>query len=372
MYRKPFNLEGALDDFRADAPSAEARRRARNAMVRQPKPSWRLAAVSAAVALLFVPAALRSRNSAASALTFGQALQVSQGAPYVTQTIEKRDAQGHVLSHDEMIWAPGRSVERLFFHDGVPGTEIRRRPGFVFERHIPEVRPGGELWKPYESVFKTTDQVVGTEGKSFFQAQEAMLGSVRRLKPTKSEGGYAWFRLGPGNVWKVEVSTHRIVRTETRDQGAIFVSEFTYPDHIDTSVLDVPPVGALPRFDYDRERAEMGRLSREGDRIATVDGQRVKLVGVFQEVTAPGQPVYVAFEGKGLARIPGFPKGFSTTINSKGPLIVATVVPSSRRVKTLDVEIPVPGTEKYARFEKVQVRPVSYRIRNALRTPAYE
>jgi len=371
MSQKPFNLDQALEDFRVDTPSPEARRRARSAFVRQPKKSWRLAAVAGVMVLLLVPVALRTRGSTAMALSFGKALQASKAAPCVTQTIDKRDKNGHLLDHQELIWAPGYAVERLFFHNGVPGLENRHTHTTIFERVIPEKKSGRDDWKPYEAVQKVTAPVVGTEGDSFFQVQSSLMENLKSLKPVKTEGGFAWFNLSRDEDWKVEIATNRIVRTEIRDKGTTFISVFTYPDRIAPSLLEVPPIGALPRFDYDQERVDMERLNRVGDRTTTVLGRKVKLVGVFQEISAPGQPLYVAFQGKGIARISGYPKGFSTTMKSVPPKVVATVVVTSGPVQTVDVEIPIPGTKQFAKFIDVRVRPVSVRIRSSLRTPAY-
>ncbi|RYG44763.1 hypothetical protein EON79_14220 [bacterium] len=376
MSQKPFDLATALDDLRAETASPEARIRARQAMTRRPRTPLRLVMVAGALALLVLPVALRTQGSQASALTLDQALKASIESPYVIQIIDKYNlkGEGEVEYHSETIWAPYRRVERLFFHNGVPGLEVRRVPGLFFQRHIPHEKARqhlGEGWKPYEDVLKTKEPVGGTEGTALMEGQRAMLATLDPLKPFRSDGTYSWFRVDTEQVWKVEVATKRISSVETTTDKARFVSRFEYPDSIASDRLDVPPPGTLPRFDLDQEKADMERLIREGDRTTVVGGKKVKLVGIFQELAAPHQPIYVAYLGNERAKASGLRNGQITTMKSIPPKVVATVFRAPGYLKTLDVEIPVPGTKRFVTFKGVRVRPVSDGIRSTLRTPSF-
>ncbi|CAN5683215.1 hypothetical protein BH11ARM2_BH11ARM2_09310 [soil metagenome] len=371
MPLKPFDLDQALDEFRTDTPSPEARMRARQAVVRRPRKLGRLVAVGGALAVLLLPVVFRTRGSQAVALTLDGALQASMESPFVLQFSDSYDAKGRTVSHSETTWAPHRRVERMFFRaDGLPGLEIRREPGFEFRRLLPPTRhsaakSGG--WKPYETVARTTEPAGGTESVRFFEAERALLAKPDSRRLIRQNERYAWFQLGAHMTWQVERASRRIVRIENRDGGSLFVSRFEFPTRVDASRLDIPTAGTLPRFDLDLERKEMDRLNREGDRTSVFRGQRVKLVGVFQEITAPGQPIYVAYEGKGLARAQGFSHGALTTLKTTAQKVVATVFQTSGPLGKVDVEVPAGGG--YVRFVGVRVRPVSERIRSTLRTP---
>ncbi|RYG35445.1 hypothetical protein EON81_12720 [bacterium] len=376
MPQKPFDLSVTVRELQAETASPDARLRAHRAVTRRPRKTLRFLAVAGGLGLLLLPAVLRTRGSQAAALTLDGALAASIEAPYVILTMDKYDGKGKPTDdHTEHIWAPQRYVARLYFRNGVPGSETRHLPGLVFCRRIP---PDGKRahvdsgWKPYEFVVKTKEDKLGTESLPFLEMQRQTLGGLGPLKPFKSDERHAWFQIKPNQTWKVELDTDRLVSIEAKVEGALYVTRLEYPEHIDKSRLDVPPVGKLPRFDLTQERADMDRLIRQGDRTAVVKGRPVKLVGVFQELAAPKQPIYVLALAKGAARASGLTKGVPTPFRTQHSELVATIFPTEGLLRTLDVEIPVPGTNTYAEFKGVRVRPISDGIRNTLRMPLPE
>ncbi|GEM_PF-6068172 len=393
MSPNPFDLDAALAELRQEDPPPAARLRARRALQRRSRPAWRLATVTGALALLLLPVALKTRGSEASALTVQRVTQASLEAPYVFVRDFVVEADGRRTLREETRFGPRRLVERLFFHeDGQSGREIRHLPGLVFERLIPDVSYAKRGWKPYETTRRSKERFYGTEQKTYtrFDDLRKAIGDNVRLQRLPGEvlqpNGQAWVRYrmvsdspskAETGTWTVEMPSGRLIDSDSDriDEGngriKVVRREYTYPLQPDPSLIDVPPPGSLPRFDLDQERAEMDRLNREGDRTQTVAGRKVKLVGVFQEICAPGQRVYVAYEGAGLARARGLEGGGLTTMKSIPPKVVATVFETKGPLRTLDVEIPVVGGG-YAIFKGVRVRSVSVGIRSALRTPSYE
>ena len=418
MSPTPFDLEAALIELRTEAPPPAARRRVQEGLRRRSRPRrWpRLAALSGALALLVLPLAFRSRGGSAFAFDPTRAIVATQTAPYAIVRNYRVAPDGRKTLTEESLWGPDCQVEKTFF-DAMSLREVRRLPGLVFERNIFSSRFGN---RPFETLRRTDAAPFGTNGKrGLFRFDDVRkhLGNVAGIVRLSGEGiepdgeKRVRYRLALKDekgviqkgdwLWTLAMPSSRILRVESRSpDGSGTISDYEYPRTIATDRLRVPPLGwtwpedfktlgftdpsPLPRFDLDRERAEIDRLTKKGLRETNVGGHGVKLVGVFQSITDPRRPLYVMYvagePGSDQAhpvKVEGFKESWGvTTMKKTAPRALATVFPAKGIVKRLDVEIPVYGRPGaflgYARFENVPVRAYSNGLRSALRPPPFE
>ncbi|RYG23063.1 hypothetical protein EON82_15165, partial [bacterium] len=254
MRQKPFDLDLAFADLRAETAPPDAHARARQCLSSPQRPPLALrgAAVTGTLCLLLLPVVLRNRGGSAYAVSLSEVVAATKAPPYVISRHYDVSPDGRTRLTSERIWGPRRNVEKTFFGpDSL--RETRKLPdGRLFERFLFRNRDG---FRPYEIIGRTKETIGGTDELDdllLLDGSVRFLSASHRLVPLSTEArkGTRQFRLEsrrPGlpdaGIWTVEWPSKRIVRAEmiVGNEKQITVAE--YPRSVDPNRVDVPPLG---------------------------------------------------------------------------------------------------------------------------------